>query len=496
MFVFQFNIQTGSNVSNLATTSSVTEFLIPVLIGAVVVAVTVAALFVFRSFHLRSHRKAGGNLHMRVLRIRIPRFVSSEREEALELRQVQEDIAVAETFFSALGGLTPQKGFKAWIHGRADHVAFEMVVKGGVIYFYVATPIGMRELMVQQIHAQFPDAQVDESEDYNMFTPTGVVLGSYVTFKRENLFPIKTYKQLESDPLYALLNALAKVPETDGAAIQFVARSAKGTWRQKGLKVVQFMQEGSTLEQALKGKSAKRGGSGMGVSGLISGKSEQDNASAQKPQRQVSEREREMLKGIEDKAARAGLDINIRVLVSAENVVSAQASLNNILNSFSQYNVYQFGNSFEIRVPRNVSRLVQDFIYRNYVESEGLVLNTEEIASLWHPPLSGTPVSNIDWLGARTAPAPADMPKEGILLGHNNYRGAKTPIRISGSDRQRHMYFIGKSGSGNTTEIVAMAVADIVAGQGVCYVDPHGDAIINIFGAIPQDRIEDVIVFV
>ncbi|PIR47978.1 hypothetical protein COV06_01090 [Candidatus Uhrbacteria bacterium CG10_big_fil_rev_8_21_14_0_10_50_16] len=490
-----FAITLNTSASTLSSTPSMIESLVPVVIGLLVIGILVAALFVFRGFHLRAHRKAGGNLHMRVLRVRIPRFVSSEREEALELRQVQEDIAVAETFFSALGGLPYQKGFNAWLHGRTDHIAFEMVVKAGVIYFYVATPAAMKELMVQQLHAQFPDAEVEEAEDYNMFTPTGVVLGSYVTLKREDLFPIKTYKQLESDPLYALLNALAKVPETDGAAIQVVARSAKGSWRERGLNVVKLMQEGATIKQALKGKSPKEGGSGMKLGSLISGKSDKNGSGSQEPQRQMSDREREMLKGIEDKASRAGLDVNIRILVSAENVGSAQASLNNILNSFSQYNIYQFGNSFEKSVPRNISRMVQDFIYRNYVDSEGLVLNTEELASLWHPPMSGTPVSNIDWLGARTAPAPADMPKEGILLGHNKYRGAKTPIRISASDRQRHMYFIGKSGSGKTTEIVAMAVADIVAGHGVCYVDPHGDAITTILGAIPPDRIEDVVVF-
>lgn len=461
---------------------------------AVLVGVLVAGLLMFRLLHLRAHRKAGGNLHMRVLRVRIPRFASSEREEANDLRQVQEDIAVAETFFSALGGMPAQRGFGAWLHGRTDQLAFEIVVKGGVIYFYVATPVAMKELVIQQLHAQFSDAEVEEAEDYNMFTATGTVLGSYVTLKREHLFPIKTYKQLESDPLHALLNALAKVPEQEGATIQIIARSARAAWRSRGLRVVQLMQEGATIQEALKGRKPKQGGGGMKLGDLVMSRDSQE-LGKQTPQRQTSEREREMLKGIEDKAARAGLDVNIRILVSGQTPTSAQATLNNILNSFSQYNIYQFGNSFQKRVPRQVKRLVHDFIYRNYVDAFGMVLNTEELASLWHPPLPGTPTSNIDWLGARTAPAPADMPKTGVLLGYNQYRGAKVPIRIQGEDRQRHMYFIGKSGSGKSTQLKAMAVEDIRAGYGVCVVDPHGDLVTDILGAIPPERIEDVIVF-
>lgn len=491
MSLFQITIDTGSGLSGPATLNS-SVVLVLVILG--VLALAVVGFSVFRLFHLRAHRKAGGNLHMRVLRVRVPRFATSEKEETTELRQVQEDIAVAETFFAALGGLPAQRGFGAWMHGRTDQLSFEMVSKGGVIYFYVATPVAMKDLVVQQLHAQFSDAEIEEAEDYNIFTPTGVVLGSYVTLKRQHLFPIKTYKTLESDPLNALLNAMAKVPETEGAAIQFVARSAKASWRDQGLKVVQLMQEGATIKEALKGRKPKQGGGSGRLSDLVMSRDGND-LGGQKPQRQLSEREREMLKGIEDKAARAGLDVNVRILVSAQSMGAAQATLNNVLNSFSQYNVYQFGNSFQKSVPRNAKRIVQDFIYRNYVDAQGIVLNTEEIASLWHPPLPGTPTANIDWLGARTAPAPADMPKDGVLLGYNNYRGSKTAIRIQGDDRQRHMYFIGKSGSGKSTQMKAMAVADIRAGHGVCVVDPHGDLVTDILGAIPAERVEDVVVF-
>ncbi len=455
----------------------------------------VVALFVARWVHLRAHRKAGGNLHMRVLRVRVPRFVAKEKEEASELKAVQEDIGVVETFFAAIGGLPAQKGFKAWLHGRTDHGAFEIVAHRGVIFFYVAVPLGLKELLTQQLHAQFSDAEIEEAEDYNMFSPTGVVLGSYVTLKRPSLFPIKTYKQLESDPLFALLNALAKVPEQEGAAIQIVARSARAKWRDRGHKVVELMQEGATVEQALRGKKPKSAKHGSTFGDLVMSKDSSKEQGGQEPQRRLSQREEEMIRGIEDKASRAGLDVNIRILTSAETVPAAQATLNNILNSFSQYNIYQYGNSFQKEMPRNARGITHDFIYRTYVEKYGFVLNTEELASVWHPPLPGTDMANVDWLGARKNAAPANIPKVGLLLGMNEYRGRRVPVYIKPSDRQRHMYLIGKSGSGKTTLIGNLALQDIRAGHGVCVVDPHGDLIEMLLGQIPPERVEDVVVF-
>ena len=485
--MLQITIDTGArSVSGVELSSG----FVAILVAIGVVALVVIGLFVFRAFHLRSHRKAGGNLEMHVLRVRVPRFASSEREQATELRAVQEDISVVETFFAALGGMKAQRGLKSWLHGRTDQLSFEIVADKGVIYFYIAVPTSMQELVMQQLHAQFPNADIEESSDYNIFSPTGVVLGSYVTFKRENLFPIKTYKNLDSDPLNAVLNAMAKVPETEGAAIQFVARSARPGWRDKGLSVVKEMHKGATIKEALRGKKSKGSNS---LFSMLTGRGG-DEQKIDQPRR-LSQKEEEMVRGIEDKAANAGMDVNIRVIASAANAGSARASLNNILNAFSQYSIYQYGNSFTKSTPRRVDGIAHDFIHRNYVNKFGLVLNTEELASVWHPPLPGTETASVDWLGARKSGAPANVAKEGLLLGYNEYRGKRTPINLKTKDRQRHMYVIGKSGSGKSVLIQNLALQDIKDGKGVCVVDPHGDLVDALLGAIPAERVDDVVVF-
>lgn len=458
----------------------------------VVVLVLIAALYISRNLYQRKERATGGSLATVLLRVRLPRFLSEEGNKAPELRMIQEGIAVAETFFSSLGGLKAQRGLKAWWKGRTDHVTFEIVAHGGVVYFYIGVPPVLEAHVVQQINAQFPNADVVREEDYNIFSHSGTVLGSYMTLKRENLFPIKTFRTLEADPLNALVNTMAKIPEGDGAAIQVTMRSAKAGWRKKSARVATNMHRGATLKQALRVRKFRRGSRGHAGS-MILGKKQDESMNT--PQRQMSQKEQEMVKMIEDKASKAGVDVNVRIVVSSPNVGTAQATLNDIMNAFSQYNIYQFGNSFQKSVPRNPKRIISDFIYRNYVDRYGFVLNTEEMASLWHPPLPGMDSTNIDWLDARKSGAPPNVAKEGIILGVNQYRGKDTVIHMKEKDRQRHMYIIGKSGSGKSTLIQDMVYQDIQDGKGVCVVDPHGDLVETLLGQIPKERIDDVVVF-
>ena len=138
---------------------------------------------------------------------------------------------------------------------------------------------------------------------------------------------------------------------------------------------------------------------------------------------------------------------------------------------------------------------MNDFIYRNFRESQSFLLNSEELASIFHFPLKSTETPNILWLSAKTAPAPTTVPSEGITLGHNLYRGVKKDIHIKREDRRRHTYIVGKSGTGKSVLLANMIIQDIQGGEGVCVFDPNGDLIQDILDRIPPERAEDVIIF-
>jgi DNA helicase HerA-like ATPase len=82
-----------------------------------------------------------------------------------------------------------------------------------------------------------------------------------------------------------------------------------------------------------------------------------------------------------------------------------------------------------------------------------------------------------------------------VEVGTTEYRGQNRKVGVKKIDRMRHMYMIGKTGVGKSTLYQNMCLQDINAGRGVCFVDPHGEAIDFILARIPRNRIDDVIVF-
>lgn len=460
--------------------------------GALVVFFVVMHLARNIAHSMRDARQA--TFESKTLLITLPKFRHEEESERTpQKEQIQEAISAAEAVFASIGGPKAERGFNAWWFGRHDEVAFEIIIEKKLIKFYLTVPDHMRTFVEQQLSASYPDAFIEEVEDYNIFSSQSTILVSYLKFTRESAFPIKTYRKSDQDPLNSLTNVLSKVPDGDGAAYQFVVRSAYKSWRDRGVKIASLMQQGMNMQDAIKG-GHKQNPIIKELSVLASKKEEE------KKEYRLSPQEEETVKGLEEKASKAGLDVCVRLVVSSVSPTAAESTLQNMLNVFSQYNIYQYGNSFAKAIPRSKTKAIRKFIYRAFDERYSMVMNAEELASLWHLPLPWTETPNIKWLGARTGPVPTDVPRGpedgGILeLGYNVYRGVKTPVWMKEKDRTRHMYLIGKSGSGKSETIAKYAVQDIQAGHGVAVVDPHGDLVNQILGNIPRSRVDDVILF-
>lgn len=453
-------------------------------------------IFMIKILRLVLHEKTrrGKAFHKTIFLIKVPKEKKNDKPESGQeenVNQIREQIGVAETLFSNIAGLRPQKGLGAWFSGRNDHISFEIVVKDGAISFYVAVPDKFRQLMEQQIHAQYPNAEISEEPDYNIFKPQSHIVGAYLFFKQKSPFPFKTYKHLESDPLLALLNPLSKLENEEGMLIQYVIRPAYGSWRKIGAKMVREIRGGQKFEKVIKQTNFSRSMSSWKKVIFPTAKKEGET---KEPYR-LTQMEEEMVKAMEDKISRGGLEVTVRLVSSASSREKAQLNLDNIINSFSQYNIYRYGNSFSAAIPRKPNRLIQDSIYRAFYEKYTRVASTEEMASFWHMPLPSTETPRINWLGARKAPPPLNMPTEGITLGRCIYRGEETTVKMKRGDRRRHLYTIGKSGSGKSVFIQNLAVQDIQNGEGVCVIDPHGDFAEYVLQHVPKERAEDVIYF-
>jgi len=76
-----------------------------------------------------------------------------------------------------------------------------------------------------------------------------------------------------------------------------------------------------------------------------------------------------------------------------------------------------------------------------------------------------------------------------------NFRNVQKRFGIKRVDRTKHMYVIGKTGMGKTTLLENMALQDILNGEGLAYIDPHGDTAEKLLQFIPESRIKDVLYF-
>ncbi len=152
-------------------------------------------------------------------------------------------------------------------------------------------------------------------------------------------------------------------------------------------------------------------------------------------------------------------------------------------------------NVLKVNKLKNPKDLIYRFIFREFEESEKLVLNSEEISGLYHFPISSTETPRIKWLKSKEAPPPENLPTSGTLIGESTYMGSRKQIYITDEDRRRHMYVIGQTGTGKTTLIGDLILEDIKNGKGLCIIDPHGELAENALAHIPKERAEDVIYF-
>lgn len=421
----------------------------------------------------------------------------AEQEPQKEQKDI---IGIAEQFFATI---TQAEGsdVRSFL-GINEYISFEIAAHAKKISFYINVPKRLQALVEKQLHAQYPKAQIDAVKPYNIFSPQSYVAAAELGLQKDYVFPIRTYKNMEADPLNSLTNSLSKLTTEEGAVIQLIISPASGHWQRKPRHYAMEIQQGRNPDVVTSGLALRMMNStfrlmGDVFNGLLGSNNSQprqgymDTSGMSKPL-QLTPMQQETIKKFEEKASKVGYKFNLRVVASSTDQPSAEANLKNVLSSYMQYTMPPF-NGFRM-LRRKTSRVVADFVFRIFRNTRS-VLNTEELASLWHLPTRFTETPNIKWLSAKRAAAPVNVPTAGLLLGKNIFRNVETKIYIEKDDRRRHSYIIGRTGTGKTELMKNMAIQDIKNGEGLCIVDPHGDMIEDVLGYIPKERADDVILF-
>lgn len=452
-----------------------------IALSVVFVLILISALVTLNS--LRSKGSIARALNMSLFSIRLPRPASPGSSGASQ-RPEKELIGVMEQLYGSFTNIH-SKGWNRFVYGE-PYLALEISVKhvGQDIEFYMAVPRSIEDTFEKQIHGLYPEAQIDRVEDHSIFHPGGVSIGAYVTQKNDSILPIKTYQKLESDPLGAILAGFSKINhEGEGAALQILFKpSHQDSQRKLAEKVVNQMQQGYQLKEAFTRSRSKP-------------KEEKPEDAAKKPPRVVTPFEEEVIKSIQAKAVKPWFDANVRLVVSAESEPRANQLLDILAGTLVQFSTTdQNSLALQKMTGRTLRSFLFNFSFRMFDRGKQILLSSEELASLYHFPISATS-AGVKFVNSKSAPPPLNLPNEGVILGKNIFRGVEKEVRMSDADRRRHLYIIGQTGTGKTVTMKAMLRQDIENGKGVCVIDPHGDFAEFALSIVPLERAEDVIYF-
>lgn len=442
-------------VANLA---GVLLSIILILIGIAAVVGLGWGIFHIFVLWLRYRNRESISLNSVLLQVTVPR----ENETKID---------AAEQLFASLYALYGTTRFEYF--RPQPHVSFEIVGLPGDIRFYVNVPAKYRDFIEKEINGAYPEADILPVNDpaakqrgagtvigteYNIFSDNGKVAFMWMNLKGADYLPIKTYKDLPVDPLSTVTSILGKMREGEGAAIQIIIQPADGHWKKIGRSYI--------------------------------GNVKKNEANPDKASYKADAKE---LEAVENKLSRPGFNTTVRVVVCANTQEAANAHLNNIKGVFSQFG---YMNSFKKRMQFFRGLFMTDFIYRYFPMFRGTsVLTSEELATLYHFPNKSIVTPGVHWLNAKRSAAPSNIATTGLYLGRSTYRGLARPIFIERDDRRRHMYIIGKTGTGKTEFLKSMIIQDIQNGEGCAVIDPHGDLVEDILKVIPPKRAEDVILF-
>ncbi|MEO8581645.1 MAG: type IV secretion system DNA-binding domain-containing protein [Patescibacteria group bacterium] len=396
--------------------------------------------------------------------------MSTERRVTLELRTARDaehTPAAAAQFFTTLPN-PPSGLFHFWKH--APVLTFEILNQGQVTFFFVTVPESMVEYAKGQLTAAYPEILIKELEHdpFIEFRQDPTPPQSAATLKQtgSHYFSLKTYQDFsETDPLSTVLSTLSKTMPGDTILIQFTVRKARNHWKNQAEKYVQ-----------------------LGV---------KQTDGTYKPHPQKSD--------IEKKVLETGFQTNIRVLVQSVDSTRAEMLLQSVGQAF-----HSFDSSLtrmELRKPLIAKySLIKKILTRSFTKLPNQYFSLSELATMFHLPNKQlSTIKNIAWGKNLLGEPPEDLPffenipeeeRDNVnLFAKAEYKNQQRIFGIKDVDRRRHMYVIGKSGTGKSTLLANMVINDLKHNKGVAVIDPHGDLIETVLNYVPKHRINDVIVF-
>lgn len=390
----------------------------------------------------------------------------------LQVRNPKDDETPIESATQIFASTLPYAYIPWWKRAflKPKTYSFEIYLLSQTVFFYVATPKENETFMQSLITASFPNSAVKQTTDpMDILLKSKHIAAGEVVLNSYFYLPVKTYFDFKDiDPLSSLVGFLSKQPKELKMGVQILVTPASFAWQNQAVEAAKHMVYDSTADKY-----------------------------TQNPLKLL----------IMKKSSFQGGKALIRLVVSsnADNI-PLMPYVQNLAGTFGSFSLGE-GNQFVFRRPLIMKDHFLERIKKRrtfYFERKSQVLNAQELATLWHPSgylLAG--IRNIAWGKTLSGEPPENLPvadnisdekkKEINFFAKTEYKNKETIFGIQTPDRRRHVYIIGKTGTGKSTLIANMAIDDIRKDRGLGIIDPHGDLSEIILDFIPKRRLNDVV---
>ncbi len=353
-----------------------------------------------------------------------------------------------------------QRHWLLW--SRPETLALEIACWQQQIHFLAMVPPSRLDFFQSQLLAQYREATIVSEKDYLAAVNPETWQLRELRLARPWYLPLKTADQFnDNDPLSTVLATMAKNAQPDDIiAYQLILSPRRRRWQQKLI----------TL--------AASGGGKDSLGHIL-------------PHPQKAQ--------IELKASQPGFDVYLRLGSNNETALEALAG------SFGSFSSPQGNYLIAKKLPFWRRKSLRQQFRRRRPGGKRQLLNNLEVASLWHLPGTQINLPNIAWGRQIVSEPPDNLPisasldkdarRQTTFIGKTEFKNQLTIFGIKRADRGRHVYIIGKTGTGKSTLIANMAIEDIRKGEGVAVIDPHGDLIQTLLQYIPRQRLNDVCYF-
>jgi len=470
--------------------------------------------------------------------------LDKERETKKDFK---EKIGIMSMFYKAIHKLS-EVGLKDtisnWIFDNTK-LSLELVYDKGKVNFFVITYDKYASVVAQHITSIYTDAEVriiDPKTEYPRLNKKNFSLHAASLGKEhDDVYPIKSYKYLEDDPLNNFTNVFWWLEKDDVAVFQMVIKPLKSWWNKKALSAARLVAKG---EYKKRKKIPFLDIFWNPVVALIEWPEDMINndhmapwASSGDSYKIFNQAETEAQKTMGETAGQPSFKSSIRVLVSSKEKKSSESGIHAIIAASSIF-IDEYNNALD-----NPQFLEDGFAFLftplryfgfrfrlvGFFQNKSM-FSTDELSTIYHFPDSTYNKSPIiNWLTYKKLPTPYNLKspsiptileekeensawevsvkkihrhlgwfpvyKDGVLLGWNEYRNKRTPIYFDRKDRGRHHYIIWKSWGWKSVFIGYLARQDIRNGDGVCVIDPHGDLTEDVLNYVPKERAKDIIFF-